>query len=1305
LEPLAFVPPGLYALIVKADGVRVGLHLMTVEYPEVHLSLLSSAFAPNFQFGNRANQQQPSILVSYGGEPFYGARVYVQLLYAPEGSPVHVVGKVQDSSPESVEAGVYLRLDATHGPFWPYEETNGSGVAEFKDLVIPYVKFGLNISLRYCVASDIGALERSTYCVQDTGFAIYRGSSVRFFSSVQSLAGTSGVVMGSVVSITAVTGSDGSAFSSAVALMRCTAYASRRSTPSVPLDGLLIFYEPTLTREHPLTERIFIALGDTMSFRFGVVNSAADGLYSVHLVCAGGRVTLPLAVASNAIEAAFVSTPNASSLEVGKVTRVSVKVLTPGGGPLPNVIVSLQIVLPCRHICEGALIPCGTITGETISKTDEFGFATLSYAFEQAPSATFFLEAVVLKLSDNAFVTSSFASGIAELEALAGITAAQIANEPEIMLTVDQRAILLAASYSARLSLPTLSNDCDNSSGGGSEDQLQLFTQFAGATPAVRVASQSVVVHAINKVAKILVVQNMRMEMTLPQSIQGFSATRASLFLSGEAVVPILTFLDARGLPVENASVEIAFRGAGNTSLHYPSTLASNRSGVCVVSPLELYADEAGEFQLIFSSRGGGVAAVPVVVRQPPILSQDDAMQIAAYLLFILCAPFFVFLVPYSRSVTALCTTLIVVSTAALIFFLGKGEQILTAITGAQLNQYAAAFIIFALAIAGTVVAGFLVLVAMKIFPAWLPMMPRIADDELSAKRRFAYVKWLVNVRVAHQLDADPPRSSDSDDQSDDVEMTPREQEADSRAFHSTEEHISSLEAESDSRMRTGRMMTVLRKNKTLLYDAAIEPIETPVSVWAALGVAALFCVVSILILLYVRDRLFLSLRSLMMYFPSTEDLTAQARDSARVLKDLDGTPIGTLLGAISSEDGVRAASNNIGSVAQKQSKSLGLTLTRINDVVVAVLRQLLMFLGKEFPQFSGIASLMVQIESVNLFDKLGAVHNVLLSVLSAVHLSFAVAISLSTVLVAFVGCSVVVAARGVARDIRRGTFDFGSEPPSALSVNSYIPLHAFHFFAVHQVAFWLFFIVVMLFTWSAVRETTYALLLEVALPAILSGTLVDLLQNFILHRYFLARDELTVIRPELFSFWTLYGILSSSISAVGGTLSRLGLVFLTSIGCFVRLDFSIFAKPFAFLDDAHQHFVSVIAIEVRASNPIMLYFSAVLLTGLRARARSAHLQAFCKLPDLSIPALLQDGEKGLRSTLSGALINVAMLYADDVVSEHGGGQAGSRMVEYYGVDRSRWARRNWAVNKFWIALLLTNNPSLRRLRKGLNHD
>lgn len=134
--------------------------------------------------------------------------------------------------------------------------------------------------------------------------------------------------------------------------------------------------------------------------------------------------------------------------------------------------------------------------------------------------------------------------------------------------------------------------------------------------------------------------------------------------------------------------------------------------------------------------------------------------------------------------------------------------------------------------------------------------------------------------------------------------------------------------------------------------------------------------------------------------------------------------------------------------------------------------------------------------------------------------------------------------------------------------------------------------------------------------------------------------------------------------------------------------------------------FASVVALEAKKSNPTMNLFAAMLLCGLRNRQKiEADGGEKC---EVSVEASLEGGAKrcGCKATLSGAIINFANLYCrlmtnQKVLSLNKKPEPATwNLSEYYGADLKVWARRNKIRNRFWLAVLLTHNPSLRKLRK-----
>jgi hypothetical protein len=1261
----AVVPTGFYSIVIIADGLRVGFATMNVATYDYELSLQRSAFdGSSFAFGV-VNAQQPAVLVERGGNAVAGAMVYAQLMYSDEDEPVLTNGQLQDvvKNPASIFHGFVFTEATLDDETFAVAVTDVNGIADFSNLIVSNVPHGTNVSLRYCIAS--GIVLGISMCASDTGFAVYTGASVILNSSSLSLVGSPGSIVENIITVNGMIDND------AVSAMRCTAFATLSGSSTI-IDNFLRFYEPTQEMDAYVSNRVFISSGGAQQFKLGIGATASDGLYTTHISCSGGSLSLPIIVSRSAFTVNFDEEP-AATVTIENVDSVEVEVRSPGG-PLPNAVVGLRVRLPCEEsVCEDSVIPCGIIRGRTVAKTNKDGRATLSYYFESAPTGPFVIDAFVMKSTTPEFRSNSLASGIDDVEALTGISVAKLAGL--MALSADQAALTHAATmrstHPAELeSVPCEDADDNETASSSSAAAFEGFAEYANVPAQKEIATEEHYVTVKNEVATIAVQLQRDLTMQLPQQIQGFAAKPATLSVE-QAAAPRLLLLNMNGDPVVNASVELTWLSpsSANATVDYPLTLKSDAAGLCIVFPLTLRAETSGEYSLVFSSKGAGAASIPVKVLKARVLSRDQAMKLAAYILFGLCTPLFLLLVPHSRLISFLITAVIVVGIAVVVYFYGGIQEVLTSIGSVDMSPYVIGYFNLVIALFATVLAGFAVLLLVKLLSNAIKGRMQIADDEMIAERRFKYVKWLINVRLSKQQPVEesemrqmPPTASASPPS---AKCAPR----------------------------------------PLVYDASVDPTVVPVTVWAALGVGALFVACSIIFLLYIRDNMLESLRGLAEYFPSTD-----AFDDFKLVnltvEDLMAGPIGPLLNAMPEslranataalDQGITGAEQNINKAIGRDG---GSALRRVSNIVIVVLTELLGFLAKKFPQLGTIAPLLANLQETNLLDILGKINSLLRSIISTVSISFIVAMVVSLVLMMINGITILLNVKKISAAMRQGRFVF-DKPPSAIVISPYVPCHAFHFLVMHQLVFWILFIVVFLLSWDRVRQIIYTVLLQVVLPAVVSGALMKMLQNKILQHFFLATDQTTVVRPELFSFWVLFSVASSSIAAVGLTIARFFMYIVAGAVCFCRLDFSIYPRPLAFMDGPHSQFISVVAMEVRASNPIVLLFSAMLLCGRRARERVQQDEAE---PVPLYELLSGQMTCGCRATLSGGLINMAAQYGRMLSDRQQPLEGNSRSwdtTKYYGPDLKRWYARNRVANRLWLAVLLMQNPSLCQLRK-----
>ena len=1344
----ASIPNGFYAYVILVDGVRAGLGFFNLVNYLRMLSLVTSGFPPDFTFG-LVNTLQPVVKVELDGSPVANIVVYAEILYCDADCQVLESGAVQDVKldPLSIVSGISF-LNHPSGLDYPTATTDALGIATFTDLLIANVPSNMNISLRYCIMSNFVA--GYSQCVRDSGFAVYAGSSVTLNASSASLVGTPGAIVDNHIIITGLV--DGSP----VSLMQCTAVATY-SNSSLILDNFLSFYDPDSEHDIQLASSVFTTVGSSQKFKLGIGSTALEGLYDVTFLCAGGSLILSVAVTRMPFAITYSDLPD-PSITVNNMDTINVQVRSAGGGPLPNAVVTIRVRLPCGiNSCEDSLIPCGIISGKTVAKTDFSGTAALSYFFDRAPSGVYILEAAVLRPADAAYQANSLSSGIEDIEGLIGTSAINLKGS--VALTTDQLALLYAATTSnAHPSQPSRADSCFAGSTAASSSSGQLFAEFASYASvdvARQIVSSQFPIDVTNHVASIEVQLPAPLTLQLPQVVQGFAARGATLSVPRN-LAPVLLMLDKSGNPVANASVEVAWLSAtsANATVYYPPSLTTDASGYCTVFPLVLSAESSGAYRLVFSSKGGGASSVVINVLPATVLSRDQAMKLAAYTLFGLCSPLFLLLVPHSRIISFAFASIVVVVVAVVVYYYGGIKDVLASV-GVEMNEYVLGYFNLVIALLATVIAGFVLLLVVKL----LSVLDRsgrfkLADDELIGRRRFAYVQWLVNVRLAKQpppaesfsaqlrksgrcsssslktaghrpteMNVVPPTNPSSQHNADGTDFDPCCQPAHINAPSSARQLIGQVFAppqrdhSSDGVIATASSEPSVRLPVALEYDSSVDPSTIPVTVWAAVGVGAILCAGSILILLYVRDDAIAKLKLLSQYFPST----AAFDDLERIVLTPSDLQLGSISSIISSlpidvQQNVTDHLNAGLQHAERQLNSgIGASpangLARVNAIVVAVLTQLLGFLAKKFPQLGSLASLLTQLQSINLVDVLGQINALLLSIIESFNTAFVVAMVVSLVILSLNFIAVLFNVRKLSGEIRRGMYHF-EKAPSAIVVSPYVPCHAFHFFVMHQALFWILFIIVFVLSWAAVRNILYTLLLQVVLPAVISGPLMKIIQNIILRHYFLASDDLTVVRPELFSFWVLYSLATSTIAAIGLTIARFFTYIIAGVVVFARLDFSIYPRPLAFLDNPHAQFISTVAMEVRASNPIATLFTAMLICGCRARERVRRgTDADCY--PVPFNQLVSGDSVGVRecscrNTTSGAVINAAANYGE-MMAARGVKSAAPleksprcwKTSDYYGPDVNAWIRRNRVANRFWLAFVLTNNPSLRQLRKS----
>jgi hypothetical protein len=218
----------------------------------------------------------------------------------------------------------------------------------------------------------------------------------------------------------------------------------------------------------------------------------------------------------------------------------------------------------------------------------------------------------------------------------------------------------------------------------------------------------------------------------------------------------------------------------------------------------------------------------------------------------------------------------------------------------------------------------------------------------------------------------------------------------------------------------------------------------------------------------------------------------------------------------------------------------------------------------------------------------------------------------------------------------------------------------------------------------------------EVIFIALISSLALQIFLQQVLVRFFLCSGPFTIVRPELYSIWHFVGLILGVFTGLIRSVARwiLALVFVTFL--YARLDYAIYPKSFTFLDKSHQGFVSVVVVEAKNSNALYLLFSSLLI--LRNELR--------RLASKGVQEVVVDDKLFGRSrVLSSGIINMCRI----LLRRQVGADLDLRVpppnttlsiFELSTDNRQLFLRKERVRHRFFLWMVLTNNPSLKKLRK-----
>ena len=513
----------------------------------------------------------------------------------------------------------------------------------------------------------------------------------------------------------------------------------------------------------------------------------------------------------------------------------------------------------------------------------------------------------------------------------------------------------------------------------------------------------------------------------------------------------------------------------------------------------------------------------------------------------------------------------------------------------------------------------------------------RFMNDEGKANRLFQYVFWMTNRRIENQ------RKEDND------------LIANAKTDKEREKLIATLRPPPSAENPLGR--------PPLRYDPQLDPTFFPIDFLAVIGVTLIMLVVMSLILFYMYDNINDTMVGLVQTLPTIPDDPHQEE---------------------------------------------------INTYFVSLIATVCEMIAQHFPQYAVLAKLGTALSSTNVIALVSSVGGIALQFVQRFPVIFGISFALG--MLSSIGnlAGTIVVVKLIAGRSRRG--ELAVNRP-LFQCQSYIGLHVFHFVAGFVIIFVISLLIATILALDAIRNPIIAKVLVIALGLLGLSLVFNILEKTVV-KLILFSDNWTVVRSELFSFWDIFAFITGLFSGIAQTIARLvtGIVMLFAL--FPKLDISIYPSMMVNGDPGHGSFLAVIDAEAKNSNGFYLLFSTFLIAEQEIKRRRIRLlEEFAEETSRDVEeeeamanAVAKDMCENFfeeKKNLSPAVINLSRMYVRFVCGFSASDCAAWAVEDKdlrYPCFKERILYRRYSsrvVNRFWLGMLLTLNPSLRFMRKG----
>ena len=264
-------------------------------------------------------------------------------------------------------------------------------------------------------------------------------------------------------------------------------------------------------------------------------------------------------------------------------------------------------------------------------------------------------------------------------------------------------------------------------------------------------------------------------------------------------------------------------------------------------------------------------------------------------------------------------------------------------------------------------------------------------------------------------------------------------------------------------------------------------------------------------------------------------------------------------------------------------------------------------------------------------------------------------------------------------RNARKGIYPFA---PKIEMIEPYVAVHVMSFVLQQVIVEFLFILLAVVIDCIIVFELYLSLLFAIWLFVVPWAIVQGL--SYVVKRHMVQDD--TIIRPRMYSVWHFVALFFGIFRGVVGIIVR----WLTNIAlltvCFTSVDISTFPSSLTSMDAAYVGFFSLVITEARANNPIFLTWIAMVLSDVELRHRCSR------------------GEEHVAvDTFGSSVPHPGVQNLCRVYLRH---QSGNPLSLSEAPTEADYIlrKRTHTLQRWWLFVMLTRNPSLKKMRKHALH-